>query len=77
MGEVPTDYIFDAMGEVGEVVEALEEQVAGHRACRRDQVGVGRIRQEDAVNPKARWEGVVEYWHVRREESIMRVEKSL
>ena len=53
MGEFPTDYIFGAIREVGEALDALEEPVAGHRAGRRDRVGVGWIRQEDAVNPKA------------------------
>jgi hypothetical protein len=51
LGEFSSDHIFDAVGEVCEDVEALEEPAAGHRACRRDRVrGVGRIRQEDAVN---------------------------
>jgi hypothetical protein len=77
MGEFPTDYFFNAMGEVGEAVEALEEPVAGHREGRRDRVGVGWIRQEDAVDPEAsKVGGVVEYLPVRRVESIMRVEKS-
>jgi hypothetical protein len=50
LGEFPSDYIFDAVGEVGGAVEALEELAAGHRACLRDRVrGVGRIRREDAV----------------------------
>jgi hypothetical protein len=78
MGEFPSDKFFDAVGEVVEAVEALEETAAGHRASRGYWVrGVSRIRQEDAVNPEAsKWEGIVEYWHVRRYESTMRIEKS-
>jgi hypothetical protein len=54
LGEFPSDCIFDAVGEVGEAVEALEEPAAVHRASRRDRVrGVGRIRQDDAVNPES------------------------
>jgi hypothetical protein len=54
VGEFPSDYIFDAVGEVVEAVEALEELAAGQRAGRGYRVrGVSRIRQEDAVNPEA------------------------
>jgi hypothetical protein len=59
LGEFPSDFIFDAVGEVGEAVEALEEPAAGHRACRSYRVrGVGRIRQGDAVNLESSKVGV-------------------
>jgi hypothetical protein len=54
VGEFPSDYIFDAVGEVVEAVEAFEELAAGHRAGRGYRVrGVSRFRQEDTVHPEA------------------------
>jgi hypothetical protein len=37
---------------------------------------VGSGRNTPCIQKRARWEGVVEYWPVRRYESIIRVEKS-
>jgi hypothetical protein len=54
VGEFPSDYIFDAVCEVVEVVKAFEEPTAGHRAYRVYRVrGLSRFRQEDTVNSEA------------------------
>jgi hypothetical protein len=76
--EFASDFIFDAGGEVVELFEAFEQRAAGYRASRGHRFrGVGRVREEDSVHPETgEFGGEEEYWHVRRYESIIRVEKS-
>ena len=51
--EFLANYIFDAVGEIGEVVDAFEEPATGHRASGCDRVGVRRVRHEDSTEPEA------------------------
>jgi hypothetical protein len=54
VGEFPSDYIFDAVGEVVKAIKAFEEPAAGHRVGRGYRGrGVSRFRHEDTVNPVA------------------------
>jgi IS5 family transposase len=48
------DYIYDACGEIVELVKAFEQPTTGNRAGREHRIrGVSRFREEDTVYPEA------------------------
>jgi hypothetical protein len=52
--EFTADYIFNASGEVVDMVEAFEQPTTGYRAGRDHRFrGVSRVREEDTMHSKA------------------------
>ena len=53
VAELAADYIFNASGEVVELVEAFEQLATGYRAGRGHRFrAVGRVREEDSGHPE-------------------------